>query len=259
MSKEESRFRGRARDYSRYRPGYPVELATHLERVGLLPAYGVVADVAAGTGKLSALFLDRGHVVYGVEPNGEMRAAAERAFLGRENFHSVNGTAEATGLPAGSVDLVTVGQALHWFDLKLAREEFLRVLRPAGAVAVVWNEREEAEGFGAAYQRIVDTYKRERRPVSCKSITPGMLNAFFAPEPPGWLRVRQGCHYTLEGIIGRMRSSSYMPYEPDGAHDMIAALEKAFDAHAANGQVELEYQAVMCYGRFRAVEATVQA
>lgn len=251
------RFRDRAHDYSRYRPKYPVELAAHLERVQLLPQRGVVADIGSGTGKLSEVFLERGYEVYGVEPNGEMRAMAEQAFQGQQQFRSVDGTAEATGLEAASVDLVTVGQALHWFALDAARMEFLRILRPGGAVAVMWNERDEAEGFAAAYQRIVDRYKREQHPVSHKSVTPEVLNAFFAPEPPDWLRVRHCCRYTLEGIIGRMRSSSYMPPETDEARGMVAALEGAFDAHAVNGHVELWYQAVMCYGRFKAAEPTV--
>ena len=249
MTTSTERFGDRAMQYARFRPGYPLELISFLEQEGLLPEGAVVADIGSGTGKLSEVFLARGYGVYGVEPNGEMRAQAERVFQGRENFHSVAGTSEATGLEAASVDLVAVGQAFHWFDVEQARREFLRILRPDGAVAIVWNEREPARGFGPAYQEIVDRYKMEAVPVSHASVSAAALERFFAPSTPVWMRLEHACYYDLEAITGRMVSSSYMPNTSPRKETMIAALEKAFAAHAVHGRVELRYTAVMCCGR----------
>jgi ubiquinone/menaquinone biosynthesis C-methylase UbiE len=85
--------------------------------------------------------------VIGIEPNRAMREAAERSLSafshpsGRDDFVSVSGRAEATGLENESVDLVFVAQAFHWFDRSACRREFVRILRPHGFVALVWNDR----------------------------------------------------------------------------------------------------------------------
>ncbi len=106
------------------------------EECGLTGA-SVVADVGSGTGILSRLFLKNGNRVFGVEPNREMREAGERLLGGYASFTSVPGTAEATTLRNGSVDLVTAGQAFHWFQAEETRREFARVLRPGGWAVLI--------------------------------------------------------------------------------------------------------------------------
>ena len=110
------RFSTRVEHYVRYRPGYPAAVLGFLkDRCDLSPT-AVVGDVGSGTGILAEVFLKNGNTVYGVEPNREMREAAERLLAGHPSFRSVDGTAEATGLADDSVDLVTAGQAFHWFE-----------------------------------------------------------------------------------------------------------------------------------------------
>src|SRR5579884_1615786 len=135
------RFSGRAEDYARSRPRYPDAVLDALRRdIGLSPQT-IVADIGSGTGILTEMFLRNGNVVYGVEPNPDMRRAAEQLLAGYHRFHSINGTAEQTTLPAGSIDLVTAAQAFHWFDAAAARREFRRILRPPYIVALLWNDR----------------------------------------------------------------------------------------------------------------------
>jgi SAM-dependent methyltransferase len=126
------RFSGRAEGYAKYRPGYPGEVLGLLEERCGFDRVWIVADVGSGTGNLARLFLENGNAVYGVEPNEEMRGAGERALASYERFVSLAGTAEATTLPDGSVDLVSAGQAFHWFDRERTREEFRRILKPGG-------------------------------------------------------------------------------------------------------------------------------
>jgi SAM-dependent methyltransferase len=154
-----TRFTGRVEAYARYRPGYPAQLLALLrDACGLTPRHRV-ADIGSGTCKLSELFLANGHTVYCVEPNAEMRAAAEGLLGGTAGFVSVDGKAEATGLSAQSVDLVTAGQAFHWFDPEQAREEFRRILRPGGHVVLVWNSRvDTASPFMQAYDAFLREY-----------------------------------------------------------------------------------------------------
>src|SRR5215211_3769159 len=111
-----TRFSHRVADYVRTRPGYPTAVLDLLRtETGLTPA-AVVADIGSGTGLSAEMFLKNGNAVIGVEPNADMRAAAESLLAGYPNFCSVTGTAENTALPDASVDLVVAGQAFHWFD-----------------------------------------------------------------------------------------------------------------------------------------------
>ena len=109
------RFTGKARAYAQGRPDYPASV------VGLLTQESRrenprLADIGSGTGILSRAMLERGWTVYGVEPNDDMRKEAEKRLSAFPRFHSVAGTAERTGLPGASVDLVTAAQSFHWFD-----------------------------------------------------------------------------------------------------------------------------------------------
>ncbi len=111
------RFSSRVEDYVKYRPSYPKAILALLRRdCGLTPA-SAIADIGSGTGLSSKLFLANGNRVYGVEPNPEMREAAERLLAKYPRFTSVAATAEATTLPDVSADFVVAGQAFHWFDV----------------------------------------------------------------------------------------------------------------------------------------------
>jgi SAM-dependent methyltransferase len=135
------RFSDRVEHYVRSRPNYPDAFYEFLwTELGLTPD-GAVADIGSGTGISARPLLAKGNTVYGIEPNGPMRQAAERGLAGYANFRSIDATAEATTLPAASVDLILAAQAFHWFDRDRARAEFARILKPGGWVVLVWNER----------------------------------------------------------------------------------------------------------------------
>ena len=249
MTEATQRFSDRAAVYAQSRPGYPGTLAILLLQEGFLPKQGTVIDIGSGTGKLTEVFLDHGCTVYAVEPNGPMRRVAEQTLGGRSGFISIDGQAENTGLADGMADLVVAGQAFHWFDRGRARTEFSRVLRPGAAAAVVWNERGTDAGFGAAYADIVRKHKTgESEPVNYRSVTPEILEAFFAPTTPRWARFPHRQRLDRDGARARMLSSSYMPGAGREAEAMLAALDAAFDRHAADGMVEIGCEAVMCYG-----------
>ena len=245
------RFTDRVEDYDRYRPGYPPEIVAWLAReVGLAPSWRV-ADVGSGTGRLSALFLDAGLSTSCVEPNAAMRRAAERRFAGRPGFHSVDGRAEATGLPAGSIDLVAAGQAFHWFDPAAARREFARILRPGGPALLVWNDR-RAEGtpFMAAYEAMLAATCPDYRRVGRVKTEVADLEAFYGPAGYRTWRAETAQTLDLEGARGRMLSSSYVPQAGDPAHEgAMAAFRRVFDAHAQDGVVRFAYETVAYVGR----------
>jgi ubiquinone/menaquinone biosynthesis C-methylase UbiE len=100
-----------------------------------LPLHDVL-DLAAGTGKLTRQLLARGAHVVAVEPDPDMRATFARAL---PEVTMLDGRAEAIPLADGAVDVVTVGQAFHWFEPETALAEMRRVSRPGGGYALLWN------------------------------------------------------------------------------------------------------------------------
>jgi len=97
----------------------------------------VVADLAAGTGKLTRLLVPSGAEVVAVEPLPEMAGVLRRVVPG---VPVAQGVAERLPLRDGSVDAVVVAAAFHWFRLEEASAEVRRVLRPGGGLALLWNQ-----------------------------------------------------------------------------------------------------------------------
>ena len=149
------RFTGRASFYSTSRPNYPRRILNILRSEIDFDETYTVADIGSGTGLLSQLFLEKGNRVLAVEPNDEMRTMAEKNLGKFRRFLSRRGTAEHTGLESGSVDLVIVGQALHWFDREASSREFARILKTNGHVCIVYNDRNNKDSFMKDYDQIV--------------------------------------------------------------------------------------------------------
>lgn len=104
-------------------------------------AIRAVADVGAGTGKLTQDLEELGLRGYAVEPNDAMRAEGVKLFEGKDTFTWSAGFAETTGLPDNCVDWVLMGSSFHWADAPVALEEFHRILRPGGFFTAIWNPR----------------------------------------------------------------------------------------------------------------------
>ncbi len=243
------RFSDRVDDYERYRPGYPEGVLGILRAgAGLAPA-AVIADIGAGTGISTELFLRNGNAVFAVEPNREMRAAAERRLGGRPGFASVAGTAEATTLPAASVDGIVVAQAFHWFDPVGARAEFRRILRPGGWVALLWNTRRKDTPFARAYEALLEQFGTDYAQVKHERVDEPALAAFFAR---GFTRQSVPNFQILddEGLRGRLQSSSYAPAAGHPRHGpMLAELARIFRDHQRDGHVRVEYETQLFVGR----------
>ena len=245
------RFTSRVENYVRHRPGYPGEILELLrKRSGMTPE-AVIADVGSGTGILSRLFLENGNRVFGIEPNAEMRLAGERLLEGYEGFTSIDATAEDTSLADRSVDFVVAGQAFHWFDPEPARAEFARILRPDGRVGLVWNaRRKERTGFLAAYENLLEAHGTDYAEVNHgRRGSAEEVRRFFSPEPVAEFVFDNTQVFDLEGLKGRVLSSSYVPAEGEpGCAEMLDDLENIFDRHASDGRVTLRYDTRVYFG-----------
>jgi len=248
------RFTDRVADYARTRPSYPPELVRLLrEEVGLRPEH-VVADVGSGTGILTALLLAQGNVVYAVEPNRAMAAAAHDALGGNVSFRDVDGRAEATGLAPASVDLIVAAQAFHWFDPARTRLEFRRILRPGGFVVLVWNIRSvDATPFLRDYEAFLREWGTDYKEVSSRYQDEAAMAELFGPGGYETRRFEYRQTFDLDGLRGRLLSSSYTPRPGDPRREaMLASLPGLFARHQEGGQVAFAYDTWAYYGRLQA-------
>jgi len=144
-------FGSAAADYELGRPGWPVEA---VDAPGIAHD-ATVLDLAAGTGKLTRVLVERFAHVTAVEPLDGMRAVLEDLVPGAE---ALAGEAESIPLGDASVDAVFVAEAFHWFGGPAAAAEIARVLRPGGTLVVMWNER-----GGPTTPPLPDEYRRRVR------------------------------------------------------------------------------------------------
>lgn len=244
------RFTGRVESYRRYRPGYPAEAVEWLRRECGLRDGAAVADVAAGTGLLTEKLLAAGFAVTAVEPNAEMRAACEELAREFPALRIVGGSAEATGLPDASVDLITVAQAMHWFDLERTKREFARVLRPGAGCAVIYNNRRlGGDAFHDGYERLLREFGSDYEAVKQQHMGRRRLAEFFAPAEMKTAAFANAQRLTLEGLEGRVFSSSYMPKPGQPRYDEVkAAVARLFEETESDGVVTMEYECVVGWG-----------
>ncbi|HEX8220837.1 MAG TPA: class I SAM-dependent methyltransferase [Chloroflexia bacterium] len=245
------RFSTRVENYVKYRPGYPPGVLDTLAAECGLTSASVIADVGSGTGILAEVFLSNGNTVYGIEPNREMREAAERLLLGYPNFHSLDARAEDTTLAGGSVDFVTAGQAFHWFQPSEARSEFQRILKAGGWVALAWNTRQtDTTPFLRAYEQMLNTYGTDYAEVHHRgNATEDVIEQFYG-SPPQVASFPNSQSFDFQGLRGRLLSSSYTPEPGHPDHEpMLQALRAIFDEHQVGGRVIFEYETQLYYGQ----------
>ena len=245
------RFSDRVENYAKYRPDYPPEVLDLFAAEMELTEESVVADVGAGTGISTRIFLENGNTVYGVEPNANMREAAKRYLARFDNFHSVDGTAEATTLPGASIDVVVAAQAFHWFRPEATRAEFTRVLRPGGWAALMWNERQlDTDAFHREYEEFLLKFANDYTKVRHDNINDmSLLESFGKRFERAVFPNAQVLD--LDGLKGRAASSSYMPSPGDERFaEMEEELSGLFAKHAESGRITVFYDTKVFYTRY---------
>jgi len=223
-----SGFASNADDYERTRPGYPAAAVAHLAGALRLGPGTTVADVAAGTGKLTRLLVPLGGRVIAIEPVAEMRAFLASTCPGVD---VLDGTAEDLPLADGSVDAVTVAQAFHWFDGPRAVASFARVLRPGGGLAVVYNHRDRAAPWLAAVNELVESQRAET-PHHWDGRWEDALTMGSPFEATGRAEFDNPQVLTPEEFVGRMRSLSFVGAMPPGRQaELLGAIGQVLAAH----------------------------
>lgn len=237
-----TRFSNRVANYVKYRPGYPEAITEYLRAEHRLSVDKIIADVGAGTGISSRLFLDKGYKVIAVEPNEAMRKKCMELLSKYSSFKMSSGTAENTMLETGSIDAIICAQAFHWFNNNNTKAEFKRILRANGIVVLIWNERLTHSDFEKEYDELIVRNGKDYVRVDHRNIDTEAIQKFFAPSKVSMKLFNNRQVFDFDGLKGRLLSSSYMPSETDKGYDkLISELKQLFDQYQHEGHVQIDY------------------
>ena len=216
--------------YERSRPSYPRQVIDVLiGRLGLGPGTRA-CDVGAGTGKLTRLLVAEGAAVVAVEPSPAMRSTLEAAV---RSVTVVDATAERLPLADEDFDLVTVGQAFHWFRPTEALAEIARVLRPGGGLAIVDNDLDDRVAWVRELERITWPAGTPL-PVPAADSGRASLLASAGFVDIGAVQIRWSAPATRASLAARVRSSSSVALEPTPIQDRF--VEQVLAAVAELGE-----------------------
>jgi len=221
--------------YERARPEYPADAIAWLARELDLREGRTVLDLGAGTGKLTRALVPTGAHVIAVEPGEAMLAELRRVVPGVE---AVIGAAEAIPLDDRSVDAVTVGQAFHWFRHDEALPELHRVLRPAGAVALIWNSRDQEHPLQRELSELIRPLMPPNRPPVGHSAGALERSDLFGPVQEHSFSFVQ--RLDADAFADRVASISFVAAAPP---DVRAELDRKLRERVAEqgGSVDLHY------------------
>ena len=243
-------FSGRSKDYVKFRADYSKSLKSFLSNDLAIGEDIVVADVGSGTGLLTQILADLGARVFAVEPNDEMRKESELKLATYKNFISVAGSAENTNLDDCSVDLITAGNAFHWFDHEKARTEFKRILISSGKFLIIRTDWKEVPALRMKeYDRIICKYCVGREGlVSDPVLEKKVIHDFFTSykvKNLGTSRVK----YNLEQLHGRFLSTSFSPqFGHDKFESAMKELKDIFEKFKKNEQFFFDVMTTVVYG-----------
>lgn len=239
MSLNTQRFTGRAADYDRYRQRYPAEpVLMRLRAWYGLTAQQLVADVGAGTGMLTEVFLANNNPVIAIEPNPEMRAHCALLQAQHPSLTILDATAEHTTLTDHSIDLIAAGRAFHWFDRDRAIAEFRRILKPDGWITLV--------SIGRAKNNDRQSQDFEQLLVELGTDFTYVRAGYRVHDDLHTLFTRDWHHEEIHGeltlnwddFLGHTMSLSMTPKPGDPRFQpFVTALEQFFQLHATSGQL----------------------
>lgn len=241
---------GKAHDYSKYRPDYPITLFELIRDKYNMNRDSVVCELGAGTGKFSKLISDFVSLVYAVEPNADMIKQGEEYCSGK-NVKYVLGSAEETNLDDKSVDIVFAVQSFHWFNKETCKREVKRILKDDGLFAIVWNDWEDQDNeFSHVYFKYISDWKTRITGSVYQHKNVDDRKNFFRDQSYETHSIVHSRKYSLEELVGLTKSLSYAPSDGDELYDeFINGVVDIFERYQDSGFVNFDFHAEMFIGK----------
>lgn len=248
----ENIFSGKAEVYMQCRPRYAQGVLDFIRRETALTPDSLIADIGAGTGIFTEQLMSLGCRVAAVEPNGDMRSRIAETAPGAE---IISAPAEHTGLPDGSVSLITAAESFHWFQPDDFREECRRILRPGGKVMIVWNLTDKKTSTVQRLHELNMKYCEKYRSLFTNNEQFSVSDEKYKVMSENYLtNSRREIYpndlmFTKEQFIGNRISRSYAPKSGDPEFDNYrTALEEFFEQHQQNGVILIPNNTVCFIG-----------
>ena len=240
---ENKKFDKVAEIYEKYRPAYPNEYIQYIINRCKLNENSVVADIGAGTGIFTEQLLSKNVKVIGIEPNCDMRKVLENKLRNSKNFTVINGTAENTKLKENSIDLVTVAQAFHWFDIEKFKDECKRILKPNGKVCIIWNKLDTTDTVVREQKNIDHKYTNQYKEVNNvlqDEEREKLIKDFFRDGKYECKIIENNLKNDKETFVGVNLSKSYSIREGEEKYsEYVKEFEKLFDKYNKDGIISV--------------------
>jgi len=241
-------FGREAEAYERSRPPYPPDAVAWLLRHLRVRPGAVVADLAAGTGKLTRLLVPGGARVIALEPVRGMHQVMQQLLPA---VPLIAGTADAIPLKASSLDAVCVAQAFHWFQADKAFTELARVLRQGGRVGMLWNTRDRSVEWVDQVWAIMDDVEKGAPWREHRNWRESVFGEPPQFGPPQTATFHHEHATTPHGVVERIRGVSHVAaLEADEQESVLAEVAELLATHRqTRGRQELRipYRVDCCY------------
>lgn len=248
LNNSQMKFTDKADNYEKYRPSYPQKVLDLIQSI-INKVNGAVADIGSGTGKMTELLLDRGYVVYAVEPNDNMRKIADSKLISNKNFHSLLKTAENTSLEADSLDAIVCAESFHWFDNDKTKLEFKRILKTNGYVFLIWNtpgRNVYDSEMGALFDQYCDCDKSDIIRISKEE----RAEHLFGKGNYQMVEFENVINEPFEGLLGGSLSSAFAPKPGDEFYDSyVNGIKNIFNQYSKDGIIEAKFITRCYYGK----------
>ncbi len=247
---ETDKFTGLAGYYNASRPAYSNELIDALYKNYGFCANSTIADIGSGTGKFASQLLERGSMVYCVEPNADMMNTAIVRLKCYDRFIPVSGGADNTGLSDNCVDYITAAQSFHWFNPDTFKKECKRILKKDGLVCLIWNVHDMSCDINlescSLYQKYCPDFKGFSNGIHDDT---SPIKGFFNRKYE-YIQYENPILYDRDKFLSRSLSASYTLKPNDPKYDEYCqALNDLFNKYEKDGIVTIKNYSCAYIGR----------
>ena len=242
-------FSTKAEKYAKFRWDYAASAIETMINLTQMSVHSTVADIGAGTGILTKHFVGKAQKIYAIEPNFELRQILTRELGAFPSVLVMDSCAEATKLPDHSVDVITVAQAIQWFDPEPARQEMMRILKDDGWLVLIRNYGANSEPNEAVRRLMTEEYGANLSVVTERpKEQPSRF--YFGNDGFQTFVFPFAFQQSWKEFIGTLTAVSFMP---DEDHPLFPKLEteakKVFSQYSNHGSWKVEGETELIIGR----------